>query len=153
MSMEDSGRRDIDTQTFRATRQGPDGRQDSIGLVFQGQRLDDLKNGALLSEMEQERKARSAKGDYSAPSRNVRLTGAWKPRSWKDRDGSTRKAFDLVVATWTLETRAGEKVTEGAAPGVPSITHQEEQKAILREKAQDKASSRWPRKDRDGPAL
>ncbi len=153
MSMSRAGRRDSDSQTFRATRAGPNGQEEAIGLTFRGQRLDDLKSGALLAEMEKERRAELAKGKDIDPSREVDLTGAWKMRRWKDAAGKEHKAFDLLVASWTFTSKTGERVTEGAAPSVKMATREDERSAAVRAKAADRAQARSARPARSDGAV
>jgi hypothetical protein len=149
MSMARTSNRDFDAQTYRATKTAPNGKPENIGLIFKGQRLDDLKSGSLLSEMEADRQARLARGDMSDGTREVDFTGAWKPRSWKDAEGKQHKAFDLVVASWTFTNQAGERVTEGAAPTVPTASREDERAAAVRKQAESRAQARAPKRSAD----
>jgi hypothetical protein len=149
ITMDAKGRRDFNSATYRGTRKGPDGTFESIGLIFKGQRLDDLNTGPLFKEMEAQRQAEIARRDYKDPTRDVELTGAWVARSWKDSQGNPHKAFDLAVATWSYTNAAGEKVTQGAAPSVPTATKASERDAAVRAAAEEKAQSRTSPKTSD----
>jgi hypothetical protein len=41
----------------------------------------------------------------------ITLTGGWKPRFWRNRDGEKKKTWEFIVSSWQL----GEVVTDIAA--------------------------------------
>lgn len=136
MSMDTVGSRSLFSRVQRASRQGPGGSSESIGLKFEGQRAEDLKQGQLFAEMEAERQERMARNDYSSPERDLDLVGTWEVRTWRDKEGKPRKGFDLVVAAWSFTNKAGERVMEGALPSVPTASKVDERTAAIRAKAE-----------------
>lgn len=144
LSMEEKASGEFDARTHLATRPGPSGELERIGVIFQGQRRDDLKSGALMAEMEAARQTLVGFGDYSDPSRTVEVVGAWKPRKWRDGSGKEHKAFDLVAASWSFVNQDGKQITEGHSPDVPS--KEDQRIAAVREAAERKAADVASRK-------
>jgi len=142
MSIQTTSRYEVDGRVYRATTKGPGGKEESIGLVFKGQRLNDLKNGELLQGMEHEAVGLSNPSEEVDPKREIDVIGAWKPRSWKDSSGKSHKAFDLVVASWSHTSKTGQKVTEGAIPTVAAPSREAAREAAVREKADRRAQAK-----------
>jgi hypothetical protein len=144
LSMERRTGSDFDATTLTATQSRPDGQHERIGVVFQGQRKNDLKSSKLMKEFEADRQALLAKDDYSDPSKAVEVTGAWRPRTWRDAKGNPHKAFDLVAASWSFTSKSGERITEGHTPELGS--KEDQRMAAIRDAAQKKADGLTSRK-------
>ncbi len=97
-----------------------DGQQQRIGLIFTGQRLNDLNDGAIRKEMQAEHEANCDAGIFHDPiSREMTIEGFWVPRSWKDRSGNWQKAWDLHAAKWHYTPQGADTpVEEGCLPFV-----------------------------------
>jgi hypothetical protein len=146
--------RNSGSQILKGKRKLPDGKEEAIGIVFHGQRVEDLQEGALAREMLKQRISDEENGKLLPPEKDLELTGAWKPRTWKDSQGNQHKAFDLVVASWTYTNSAGERVTEGAEPSAQITAsrapdHATSREAAVKAKAQQRAQSRKPRPQRN----
>lgn len=110
----------LSDRAFRATTER-DGKTQAIDIVFLGQRAKDFKNGALLADMERERQARIAAGNYDCEdiSRRMIVEGFWKARNWKDGKGVWHKAWEFFASNWHFILPGSVSVIEeGARPEV-----------------------------------